>query len=141
MIGQEKKTKLRADLHSVYNLTYHLVLVTKHRRKCLKIEHQDFLESHCGRIIAQWDCEMLEFGAEEDHIHILFSAHPAMQISVLINNLKTVTARLIRKEYAKYLEHYYWKPVFWTRGYCLITAGGVNLEVLTKYIQNQGSQI
>jgi putative transposase len=41
------------------------------------------------------------------------------------------------KEYAKHLDQYYWKPVLWTRAYCLITADGAPIEVLRTYIQNQ----
>ncbi|MBF0442413.1 MAG: transposase, partial [Oligoflexales bacterium] len=53
------------------------------------------------------------------------------------NNLKTVTSRLIRKEYAEHMRKFYWKPLLWTRAYCIITAGGAPLETLKKYIENQ----
>jgi putative transposase len=57
--------------------------------------------------------------------------------SKLVNNLKTVSSRLIRKQYATHLKMYYWKPVLWSRAYCLISADGAPLEVLRDYIQNQ----
>ena len=80
----------------------------------------------------------MEFGGEEDHVHLLISAHPSMDLSKLINNLKTVTSRMIRKKYETHLKKYYWKPVFWTRAYCLITTGGATLDIVKKYIENQG---
>jgi putative transposase len=46
---------------------------------------------------------------------------------------------LIRKEYAHHLKAFYWKPVFWSRSYCLVSAGGAPLSVIQQYIQNQGA--
>ena len=65
--------------------------------------------------------------------------HPNIMPSRFVNNLKTVTSRLLRKEFALHLQKYFWKPVLWTRAYCLITAGGAPLETLKSYIQNQDS--
>jgi putative transposase len=80
---------------------------------------------------------MIEFGGEADHIHLLLDMHPTIMPCRFINNLKTVTSRLIRKEFSTHLSQYYWKPVLWTRAYCLITAGGAPLSILKQYIQNQ----
>ena len=135
----KQKTKLRGHFHAVYALNYHLVLVTKYRKKCLQKEHLDFLKAEFERLLIEWDCRLIEFGGEEDHVHLLFEAHPAMDLSKLINNLKTVTSRLIRKTFPTHLKKYYWKPAFWTRAYCLISAGGATLEVVKKYVENQGS--
>lgn len=133
-----EKTKLRGHFHAVYSLNYHLVFVTKYRKKCLKKEHLEFLKEHFERLLREWDCELMEFGGEADHVHLLISAHPSMDLSKLINNLKTVTSRMIRKKYETHLKKYYWKPVFWTRAYCLITTGGATLDIVKKYIENQG---
>ena len=54
-----------------------------------------------------------------------------------INNLKTVSSRLIRKEFEEELKPYYWKPVLWTRAYCLLTTGGATIDVNREYIKNQ----
>ena len=133
----KEKTKLRGHFHSAYSLNYHLVLVTKYRKKCLKNEQLEFLKSEFERLLKEWDCELLEFGGEEDHVHMLFSAHPSLDLSKLINNLKTVTSRLIRKKYPTHLKKYFWKAVFWSRAYCLVSTGGATLEIIKKYIENQ----
>jgi putative transposase len=95
------------------------------------------LEEICNNICALWDVEVLEFGGEVDHVHMLLSMHPNLTPSKFINNLKTVSSRLIRKEYKSYLERFYWKPILWTRAYCLITAGGAPIEILKNYIEKQ----
>jgi len=58
-----------------------------------------------------WAIELIEFGGEEDHIHLLLDMHPSIMPSRFINSLKTVSSRLIRKEFSSHLEKYYWKPV------------------------------
>ena len=89
-------------------------------------------------LCAKWDIELKEFGGEADHVHLLLSLHPNIMPSRLVNNLKTVTSRLLRKEFSSHLKKYYGKPVLWTRAYCLLSAGGAPLEVIKKYIENQG---
>ena len=62
----------------------------------------------------------------------------AVSVSKLANTIKTVTSREIRKRFALMLKPYYWKPVFWKRGYCAVSGGGATLEVIKSYIQSQG---
>ncbi len=133
-----EKTKLKSHFHCVYNMQYHLVLVTKYRRKCFTPEILAFLKETSEALSHKWDCNLVEFGGEEDHIHMLLSCHPSMQMSIFVNNLKTVTSRLTRNKFAKELKQYYWKPVLWTRAYCILTTGGATIEVIKKYIENQG---
>lgn len=123
--------------HCVYNLKYHLVLVTKYRRPCLNQAILQDLEAICQSNCQQWEIELLEFGGEADHIHLLLAMHPNITPSKFINNLKTVSSRLIRKAFSEHLAQYYSKPGLWTRAYCLITAGGAPIETLKQYIQNQ----
>lgn len=89
--------------------------------------------------LEKWSSELIEFNGEADHVHLLFQTNPTVQLSKLVNNLKTVSSRLIRKEFREHLSRIYWKPVFWHRSYCLISTGGVTIEVLRKYIEEQGS--
>jgi putative transposase len=96
------------------------------------------LESICNEQCQRWEVGLEQFGGEADHIHLMLDMHPNIMPSKFINSLKTVSSRLMRKEYAEHLKKYYWdKPVLWTRAYCLITVGGAPLEVLKKYIVNQ----
>ena len=95
------------------------------------------LEILCREQCQLWDIECIEFGGEADHVHLLLDMHPNIMPSKFINSLKTVTSRLMRKEYAQHLSKFYWKPVLWTRAYCLISAGGAPLDILKEYIQKQ----
>ena len=132
-----RKKQIRSHYHCVYKIVFHLVLVTKYRRKCFTKDMLSRLEEICRELCNKWDIDLIEFGGENDHIHLLLDFHPSAQPSKFVNNLKTVSSRMIRKEFSDHLAKYYWKPVLWTRAYCLVSAGGAPLEVIKNYIENQ----
>jgi len=128
---------MKSHYQCVYKLKYHLVLVTKYRRPCLTLVMLQRLEQICHDLLQKWEVSLEEFGGEADHVHLMLDLHPNIMPSRLVNNLKTVTSRLLRKEFSEHLKNYYWKPVLWTRAYCLVSAGGAPLEILQQYIQQQ----
>lgn len=135
---KKNRKNYKSHWHCVYQLKYHLVLVTKYRKKCLNKDILKRLEEICKNLCNKWDIELVEFAGEKDHVHLLLDMHPNIMPSRFINNLKTVTSRLLRKEFTNYFSQFYYKPVLWTRAYCIISAGGAPVEVLASYIQKQG---
>ncbi len=124
--------------HCVYKIYFHLVVCTKYRKKCITPEIRSRLIEIFSDILAKWESELVECNGEKDHVHLLISVNPKVQPSKLVNNLKTVSSRLIRKEFSEYLNQVYWgKPVFWSRSYCLLSCGGAPLSVIKQYIENQ----
>lgn len=97
----------------------------------------DELQKICLHVCGLWDVRLLEFGGESDHIHLLIGMHPNIMPSRFVNNIKTVTSRLLRKQFNQALREFYWKPALWTRAYCLISAGGAPLAILKQYIEKQ----
>lgn len=132
-----RQQQLNTLHHCTYNLTYHLVLVTKDRRPCISAAMLHRLESIFRQTVQKWECDVLEFNGEPDHVHLLLSLNPKVALSIFINNLKTVASRRIRREFAVELESVYRKPVFWSRTYCILTCGGAPLSVIKQYIENQ----
>lgn len=126
--------------HSCYYLKYHLVVVTKYRHPVFENEalKQSLLDLTKRIFESDWNCSIDAINTDNDHIHILFSAPPQVQLSKLINNFKTVTSRLLRKEYVNYLETYYWKPYFWSDSYFIGTVSEVTEQIVTRYIKDQG---
>lgn len=120
-----------------YRLQAHLVLVTKYRKKVINKEMLNRLEQIFRDTCFKWESSVVQFNGEEDHIHLLIDYNPKVQISKLVNNLKTVSSRLIRKEFSGHLSNYYYKPVFWTGAYFISSCGGVTLEQLKAYVENQ----
>ncbi|AWP22365.1 hypothetical protein C4901_02530 [Acidiferrobacter sp. SPIII_3] len=65
---------------------------------------------------------MRAFHGDTDPGHRLRALTPKVLPSAFVNNRKTVTSRLLGKEFADHLKRYYWsKPVFWSRSYCILT--------------------
>jgi len=123
--------------HCVFSLNVHLVLVTKYRRKCINQLMLDFLRKEFERLTKQWGCKLIEFNGEPDHVHLLIGMNPKITPSVFVNNIKTVTSRLIRRDFPHELQRFYRKPVFWSRSYCILSCGGAPLSVIKQYIEQQ----
>ncbi len=122
---------------SVYLLTAHIVFVTKYRKKVINKDIYQRLASIFDEACSKWESSLLEFNGEKDHVHLIIRYHPQIQLSKFIANLKTVSSRLIRKEFEDYLSRVYHKPVFWTGSYFVASCGGVTLEQLKKYVEQQ----
>ncbi|MGK7877177.1 MAG: IS200/IS605 family transposase [Xenococcaceae cyanobacterium] len=129
-------SRLKSHAHSVFSLHVHVVFVTKSRKKVITAEMLARLREIFNRLCLSQKCQLLEFGGEADHVQLLIAFSPDTTISKLVNNLKAVSSRLIRKEFASRVNHFYSKPAFWTNAYCAITAGGAPLETLKHYIHN-----
>lgn len=130
----------KSSSHAVFNIKLHIVLVTKYRRKTLTPELLEYLETAFAEALAAWRCKLLEFGGEPDHVHLLIDIHPALDISVLVNNLKTASARRTRNRFAEHLAPFYRKPLFWHRAYFVGSVGGVTLETVRAYVDAQGTE-
>lgn len=130
----------KSSSHAVFNIKLHIVFVTKYRRKTLSPELQDYLRTAFAEILEAWRCRLVEFGAEPDHVHLLIDIHPALDISSLINNLKTASARRARARFAEHLAAFYRKPLFWHRAYYAGSVGGASLETVKAYVEAQGTE-
>lgn len=130
----------RSSSHAVFNIKLHVVLVTKYRRQTLTSELLDYLKEAFTECLSAWRCKLVEFGGEADHVHLLIDIHPALDISVLINNLKTASARRTRNRFAEHLAIFYKKPLFWHRAYFVGSVGGASLETVRAYVDAQGTE-
>lgn len=123
--------------HCTYALNYHLVIVTKYRKKCLTKDMLEKLRDICEQQVNLKGGTLVEFNGEDDHLHLLITLPPNMAVATLVNSLKTVTSRLMRRDYATWLSKFYWKKVLWSRSYFVSSCGGAPLTVIKQYIQQQ----
>lgn len=134
-MGQESYHKNR---HSCYLLEYHFVAVTKYRYPVIQGRLKERLIELTHTIFEEnWPCTIIEVNTDRDHIHILFESQPQVQLSALVNNYKTVSSRLLRKEFAEELSIYYWKPVFWSQSYFIASVSDRSTAAVKEYIKNQ----
>ena len=134
MTGQAEFSK---QYHCLYALHYHLVLVTKYRRRCITAPMLERFREIAQARCEGWGGKLLEVNGEPDHVHLLVSLPPNLDLSNFVNNLKTTSSRLLRKEFAEHLAPVYRKPVFWSRSYCIISCGGAPLSIIRQYIEQQ----
>lgn len=140
-----RKKSYRSSSRSVSDLKAHLVLSTKYRARCINAAILEQLESSIRGLCEKWGVTVIEFNGEDNHIHLLFSYYPQMQLSKFINNLKTVTSVKINKEFPEHLAQFFWKKdadkkgEFWNDSYGIESVGGANIEILEQYIRGQNS--
>lgn len=132
--------EIKNNRHACYKLEYHLIVVTKYRKKLinntLKI---DLINETKILFEEKWHCEIININTDQDHIHILFSATPQICLSHFINNYKTVTSRLIRKKYLTYLKQFYYtNKLFWSDSYYIGSISDTTEDIVKRYINNQG---
>jgi putative transposase len=130
--------EMKKGNHSVYCLTYHVVFVVKYRKKCITPEIGNYLLDNAKRLLQLWDGELIEGNTDQDHIHLLISMNPKYELARYIGVLKNSLARNVRKQYGEYLKQFLWGESFWSDSYYIATTGGVNLDTIQKYIENQG---
>ncbi|MCC5666401.1 IS200/IS605 family transposase [Nostoc sp. CHAB 5784] len=128
---------LHSYRHCVYKINLHIVFVTKYRKKVINSDILKRLEEIFSHLCQNQKCELIEFEGEPDHVHLLIDFSPDIAPSKLVNTLKTISSRMIRKEFSEHINKFCSLPVFWTGAYCVISAGGAPLEVIQQYIQNQ----
>ncbi|MER5421349.1 IS200/IS605 family transposase [Streptosporangium roseum] len=128
---------VRAGRHVVYSLHAHLVFVTKYRRGVFTGEMLVRCEEIMREVCADFEVELREFNGEHDHVHLLVHYPPKVALSKLVNSLKGVSARLLRKEYAPHVRNYLWGGHLWSGSYFAGSVGGAPLTVLKQYIEQQ----
>ena len=133
-------SRYHKGFRSVYRLNAHIILVVKYRRKAISEPILSRLQEIFKDTLHKWDCQLLEFNGESDHVHLLIDYKPDKPLSTLIGNLKTVSSRLIRKENPDLTKKYFYgKPYFWTGSYFVASCGGVTVEQLKNYVEKQNS--
>lgn len=129
--------KLDNNNHSVFSLNYHLVLVIKYRKKVLSEPISEFARDMFITLGERYHITLLEWNDDADHVHVLFKTHPKTELTKFLNAYKSASSRMIKKEFPE-VKSKLWKEHFWSKGFCLLTTGGVTIDVVKEYIQKQG---
>ncbi|MEQ3445624.1 IS200/IS605 family transposase [Enterococcus cecorum] len=122
----------------VFLLYYHLILVTKYRRQVIDDDISDYAKVTFERISESYHITLVEWNHDKDHVHIMFKAHPKTELTKFINAYKSASSRLIKRDFPR-VKQFLWKEQFWSKSFCLLTTGGAPIDVIKKYIQNQGN--
>ena len=95
------------------------------------------MEDVMREVCRDFECELVEFNGESEHVHLLVNFPPKVAISRLVNSLKGVSSRRLRQEFPELRRHYWRAQRLWSASYLAGSVGGATLEVLRRYIENQ----
>lgn len=129
-------TEYRSGRHCVFQLHAHLVFTPKYRRKIFEQEHIKALREVFARVCESFHVELAEFNGESDHVHLLIHFPPHVALSKLVNSLKGVSSRLLRKQFPK-LEAMYLNNALWSRSYFAASCGGAPLDIIRQYVEQE----
>lgn len=133
-----KIKQIRTGRHCVFNMHVHLVFVTKYRKKIFNATAIKILHIIFSDVCDQFDAKLIEMDGEKDHVHLLIEYPPKLAVSQLVNCLKGVSSRLLRKHLSAISKHY-WKGVLWSPSYFAASCGGAPINIVKQYIQQQAS--
>ena len=124
----------RRGRHVVYNLHVHLVFVAKYRGKVFTKEILDDMRGIFESVCTDFEAQLVEFDGENDHVHLLVNYPPKVPISKLVNSLKGVSSRMIRRKNYPSIREKLWSPSYFA-GSC----GGAPISIIRQYIEQQNT--
>ena len=132
--------EFRRQGHCVYYAQYHLVLVSKYRRKIFNPGMLEYLKDLINRVKDYYpEIDVETVNGEQEHIHLLVWVPPKMPVGHAVGIIKSNTARELKKKFS-FLEQVYWgNDGIWSDGYFVSTVG-INEDVIRKYIEYQGRE-
>lgn len=133
--------KLHRQAHVVYKTQYHIVWVTRYRRKILAAGIGEYFKKTLNEVREfhpDWHIE--EVGVGEDHVHLCIIIPPKYAVSKIVETLKSVTAYRLKMKFPHFLKKVYWdEGGIWARGFFVSTVG-INESVIQRYVRYQGQQ-
>ena len=126
----------RKTSHTRYDCKYHIVLITKYRKKVLSGLVGQRVRELLREICKTYDVEIFKGHVSTDHVHLFVSVPPHLAISKLVQSLKGKSSYKLMQE-NKQIAHNFWGYHLWARGYFVATSINITDEVLMEYIKNQ----
>lgn len=128
---------IRLGRHCVFLMHVHLVFVTKYRHGVFTQAILDDLRVVFASVCADFEAELVEFDGEDDHVHLLVNYPPKVAISNLVNSLKGVSSRMIRRKNYPSIRKKLWGGALWSPSYFAGSCGGAPIEAIRQYIEQQ----
>ena len=116
------------------------MFVTKYRRDVFTTAMLSCLKSIFHSVCNNFKVQLVEFDGENDHVHLLVNFPPKVSISKLVNILKGVSSRILRRDFKSEISKLLWKNTLWSPSYFCGSCGGAPLKIVKEYIKNQETQ-
>src|SRR5277367_4519927 len=89
---------IRRGRSCVFAMHVHLVFVAKYRKAVFTKTILEDLSEIFQSVCENFEAVLVEFEGEKDHVHLLVNYPPKVSVSRLVNSLKGVSSRLLRKK-------------------------------------------
>jgi putative transposase len=124
--------------HTVHDIKYHIVWITKYRYKILTKKIAERLRELLIQGCESRGITIVEgsVGKAYVHVHMLISCPTHIAPAKIVQYLKGRSSRLIQDEFPE-LKKQYWGQHLWARGYFCATVGTVTQEMIREYIEHQ----
>jgi putative transposase len=126
----------KSTAHSVYNLNYHIVFVTKYRHKVLQGEVAEYAKQRIGEICKQYGWEQLALEVMDEHIHLFVSAPPKVAPLNICFTIKSILTVDVFRKFTTLKQQYFWGSGLFSDAY-YGSAGTVSSSTIKKYIEEQ----
>lgn len=130
--------EIRSGRHCVFNIHIHLVFVTKYRKDVFTKAMLDAMAGMFKKVCLDFEAELVEFNGKDEHVHLLINYPPKVAVSNLVNSLKGVSSRHLRKDFPE-IKNKLWGGSLWSPSYFASSCGGAPLEIIKQYIEQQQS--
>jgi len=132
--------KLHKAAHTVYNTQYHIVRVTRFRRRILVENVAKYLRVKLQEVRKYYpDWQFTEIGIDTDHVHVHMVIPPKYSVSVAVETIKNNRSRALREK-CRFLDKVYWdRGGIWSTGY-LVSTVEITEEIIRRYVARQGKE-
>lgn len=131
------KSNYRTGRSCVFKMHVHLVFVAKYRRNIFTKQVLKELRALFEKTSKNFESDLIEFEGEKDHVHLLINFPPKVSVSKLVNSLKGVSSRMIRKKNYPSISNALWGKSLWSPSYFAASCGGAPLDIIKDYIKSQ----
>lgn len=126
----------RQGSHTLYDIKYHVVWVTKYRYKVMVGEIATRARDVIRQICMSREIKILKGHVSRDHVHLFVSCPPSLSVSQMMQYIKGKSSHVLQNEFRE-LKRRYWGQHLWARGYFCASSGTVTDAMIKAYIEQQ----
>jgi len=125
-----------ADIASLSSMCIWYLFLNTDRCCVLSRRILDTMRVIFTAVCTDFEAELVEFDGEKNHVHLLVNYPPKVSVSRMVNSLKGVSSRLLKKQHPD-LHKYYLRGALWSPSYFAGSCGGAPIFVIRQYIEQQ----
>ena len=126
--------------HCIYHCEYHIVIVTKYRKKIFNAGIFAYFDKKLEEISEHYP--LIRFKTvnhDKDHIHMQVDIPPTIGVGKVVGLIKQNTCKGLKQKFLFLKEVYWGTDSVWSEGY-FVTTLGMNESMIRKYIEDQGKK-